>query len=182
MSWIIDNASTLHILFGLVAVAMVAVWRYNARVKYLGYAAGAVGAMALLWLLSINVKTDRQQLEDAVNAMAQGVENKQLDKVFKHISNDFRYKGITREMLYDVAQRHIKDHEIKNIRINRFQAEIDRAKKHARTGFIVSAMAERDILFRTEADFALEGEVWKLKTLRFYSVGSDHELDITGGR
>ena len=180
MSWIIDNASTLHIIFALIGVGFLAVWRYNARVKYLGYALGAVGAMALLWLLSMNIKTDRQILEDAVNEMARGVEHKQLDKLFKHISGDFRYKGNTREMLYDVAQNHIKDHEIKNIRINRFQAEIDRSKNHARTGFIVSATAERDILFRTEADFVLEGEVWKLKTLRFYPVGSDHEIDISG--
>ena len=138
--------------------------------------------MALLWLLSMNIKTDRQQLEDAVNAMAQGVENKQLKMVFKHISDNFNYKGNTREMIYNVAQQHIKEHEVKNIRINRFQVEIDREKKHARTGFFVSATAERELILRTEADFALEGEVWKLKTLRVYPVGSDHEIDITGGR
>lgn len=180
MSWLIDNANTFHILLAILGVACLAIWRFNSRVKYLAFAVGALAGMVFLWLLSVNVKTDRQQLEDAVNEMARGVENKQLDRVFKHISNDFRYGGNTREMLYNTAQSRIKEHEVKDIRINRFQAEIDREKKHARTGFFVSASADRLILFRAEADFQLDGDSWKMKTIRFYL--KDQEIDITGGR
>jgi hypothetical protein len=180
MSWLIDNANKFHILFAVVGVGCLAIWRFNSRVKYLAYAVGALAAMVFLWILSVNIKTDRQQLEDNVTEMARAVEKKQLEGLFKHISNDFRYKGITREMLYDVAQKQIKAHDVKNIRINRFNAEIDRAKKFARTGFIVTATADREIVFRAEADFVLEKDDWKLKTLRFYPIGQDQEFDIGG--
>ena len=48
------------------------VWRYNSRVKYLAWAVGMLAAMTFLWILSVNVKTDRQLLEDAVSDMARG--------------------------------------------------------------------------------------------------------------
>ena len=180
MSWLLDNANYLHILFAAIGVGCLAIWRFNSRVKYLAYAVAALAAIVILWLLSVNIMTDRQQLEANVNAMARAVENKNLGGLFKHISNDFRYHSKTREMLYDAAQKHIKEHDVKNIRINRFNAEISREKKFARTGFIVVASSEREFLLRIEADFVLEGDQWKLKTLRFYRIGHDEEINIFG--
>jgi hypothetical protein len=112
------------------------------------------------------------------------VEDKRLGDLFKHISNDFNYKGKTREMLYDFAQSRIKQHAVTNIRISSFRVEeISRATKFAKTSFLVAASADREILFRTEADFVLEGEQWKLKTLRFFRPigGQDQEFDMIGG-
>jgi hypothetical protein len=43
---------------------------------------------------------------------------------------------------------------------------------------MVSASADRDVLFRTEADFVLEAEQWKLKTLRFYKPLVDAKDEV----
>src|SRR5258705_432852 len=103
MSWLVDNATTLSILFGLVAVALVLIWRSTGQNKYLGYAAGAIALIGLIWLLAWFVPTDSKQLRKNVDAMADAVIAGNVDDLFKHISKDFSYEfggqKMTREQL-----------------------------------------------------------------------------------
>ena len=185
MSWLVDNSINLYILLGIIAAGFVVAWKFNRRVKFLGYAAGVIILMCLVWLLTLFVVSDSKQLEMNAHAMADAVVAGSVDDLFKHISKDFRWKGIDREMMYEGVKRSIAAHKVTRVNITSFRVEeLSRAKSFARTSFLVSANAEGDILFRTEADFGLEGEQWKLKTLRFYRAigGQDQEIELPGLR
>ena len=185
MSWFIDNANVLYILLGIIAAGLVVAWRFNQRVKFLGYAAGVLVVIGVLWLLTLFVPTDRKQVENNVNAMAKAVVDGKVDDLFKHISKDFAYKGKTREMLYEAARRSIQGNQISNVRITQVKVNESRAKKSAQVSFNVTAWAaqgETPYPFLTKAEFVLEGEQWKLKTMKFFKafVDTDQEIDIPG--
>lgn len=184
MSWFIDNANGILILLAIFAAGFVVAWRFNGRVKYLGYAGGCVALMGLVWSLTLIVVTDAKQLERNVHAMADAVVAGNVDELFGHISKDFEYRGVGRELLYQKTRGTLQDRRVTAVRIVHFSVEeISRAKKFARTRFRVSAVAERELPFITEADFVLEGSHWKLKTVRFYDpVQSLQEVNIPGLR
>jgi hypothetical protein len=182
MSWLIDNATGFCILLGIIAAGLVVVWRFNGRVKYLGYAAGVLVIAGLIWLLTLFIPTDSRQMETNVHEMARAVEEGKIEDLIKHVSKDFRYEQMTREDLRARAQDAIKRHAVTNIRISRFDAQVSPEKRTAKTTFLVAATADRDILVRAEADFVLEGDQWKLKTVQFYSpIGNkDQPIRLPG--
>jgi hypothetical protein len=183
MSWLVDNANTLYILLGLLAAALVFIWRSNRQIKYLGYAAGALVLIGLIWILGRFYISDSKQLEMNVNAMADAVVNGKVDDLFKHISKDFVYKGMTRDTLYEVARKSIQANKIANIGITQFKVEeISRHNKTAKARFTVTPFvaAEQPRPFATQAEFVLEGEQWKLKAVRFFLFGTDQEISLPG--
>jgi len=120
--------------------------------------------------------------------MADAVKDGKVDDLFTHVSKDFRYKELDRDALHQRAQLVMEWNDIGNVQISAFRVEeLSRAKKFARTWFRVSAWAKGGgdpYLFVTQADFVLEGDQWKLKTMRFYNPVVDHdkEIDIPGLR
>jgi hypothetical protein len=188
MSWFVDNASALYVLLGIVAAGLVATCYLNKRVKFLGFAAGVIVLMGLLWLITQYGTSDAQQLEKNVNAMADAVKNGNVDELFKHVSKDFRMKDMTRDVLYAAARTSIESHKVSDIRITQFEVEdISRANKTAKVRFKVTAWAagtDTPHPFVTRGEFALEGEQWKLKSMRFYKtfVDTDQEIDLPGIR
>jgi hypothetical protein len=184
MSWLIDNATGIYLLLLVIAAGFVVAWRFNQRVKFLGFAAMALVVLGLFWLMTRFVTTDAKQIENNVRAMAQAVEAGKMDDLFKHVSNDFAYKGMTREMLYQAARKSIEGNKVREVRITRFEVEeISHAKKLAKVRFGVTAFAaamDQPFPFVTRAEFALEGDQWKLKTMRFFKtfVNTDEELDV----
>ena len=186
MSWFVDNATTLYILLGIIAAGCVVAWRLNQRVKFLGYAAIAVVLIGGVWLLAHFGTSDNKQLETNVRAMADAVQAGDVDELFKHVSKDFRWKGIDRDLMYAGVKRQITAQKITHVGISSFRVEnSSRADQYAKTSFLVSANAVGDqIMFRVEGDFRLESEQWKLTTLRFYRAigGQDQEIDLPGLR
>lgn len=185
MSWLVDNANALYVLLVIVAAGLVVAWRFNQRVKFLGLAVFPLLLIGVVLLLTVFVVSDSKQLEMNVNAMADAVVAGNVDDLFKHIAKDFNYKGMTREMLYEAARNSIQKNQIREVRITNFRPEVSRSEKTAKTRFHVSAWAtgaEQPKMFVTEADFVLDGEQWKLKTMRFYPpIGNqDQEIGIPG--
>jgi hypothetical protein len=183
MSWIVDHAGLLYVILGIAAAGFVVGWWFDKRVKFLGFAAGVLALMGLVWLLTQLVATDRTQLKQTVEAMARDVVDGKMDDLFKHIAPDFNYKGMNRDMLHRLAQNSVKGYKINNITIAKFDADVAPNRKTAKTSFNVTPFSDTgDYLgiFRTEADFVREGEEWKLKTLRFYNavVDQDKEIDL----
>src|SRR2546423_2920677 len=134
MSWLVDNATTFSILLGLVAAGLVMIWRSTGQNKYLGYAAGAVALIGLIWLLAWLVPTDAKQLRKNVDSMADAVVAGNVDDLFKHISKDFVYEyggtKMTRDQLYEAARLSIKRGQVGSVNISNFEVkEVSRANK-----------------------------------------------------
>ena len=186
MSWFIDNATSIYLLLAVIAASFVVVWWFNQRVKFLVFAAGTLAILALLWLLTLFVMTDRKHLKANVDAMAQAVQDGKVDDLFKHISKDFERKGLTHNTLYEATRQTIAVHKVSEVRITNFNIEkLSRETKSATTRFRVTAWTagnDQPQPVITEADFVLEGDQWKLKTMRFYNpfVDQDKEIDLPG--
>jgi hypothetical protein len=180
MSWLVDNAFTFYVILGVVAVGLLLVWRNNRQTKYLAYTAGVLVLIGLVWLATQFYVSDSKQLENNVNAMADAVIKKNVDDLFKHISKDFRYRLMDRDAMYARVKAIIGLHEITDIRISSFHVDsLSRAEKFAKTSFLVTPNPDKN-MFRAEADFVLEGDQWKLKTLRFFMATGGQEIEIPG--
>ncbi|MBI3821250.1 MAG: hypothetical protein HY289_01055 [Planctomycetes bacterium] len=184
MSWLLDNTMTFSILFGIIAAALVYAWYSTRRNVYLYGAGSAIALIVLLWALTRLIVTDARQLEDNVHAMAEAVMAGKTDDLFKHVSKDFRYHETTRDELNARARKQIEGRKVADIRITKFKVEeVSREKKFARTSFLASGSGEGfQFLYRVETDFILEGDAWKLKTMRFYNplVNQDQEIRLPG--
>ena len=186
MNWLVENAVTLSIVLGLLAAGLVGYARLNQQVKYLVYAFIVLALLAVFWMLITLIPSDRRQLEDNVHAMKDAVVNGRPDDLMKHISKDFRYKSLTRDQLAERAQQLVRENQIRDVRITKFAVdELSRANKSAKARFRVTVWAKETGepvgMFVVQADFVLEGEDWKLKTVRFYNpmVNQDQEVDLS---
>jgi hypothetical protein len=182
MDWIVDNAPILYVIFGLAAIGLLFLWYSNRQRTYLGCAAGAVAAIGLFWLLTVFFISDRKQLELNLLAMRDAVLERNTDKLFKHVSKDFQYKLMDRDAMYAAVKALIEKIKVEDIGITNVHFdEVSRAKRFAKISFMVTPYPDRRP-FRTEADFVLEGEQWKLKTIRIFGPAGGDEIDVPGLR
>jgi hypothetical protein len=184
MSWLVDNANALYVLLAIGAAGFVTFGWLNRRVRYLAYGLGPIALIGLVWLLTRVFISDSKQLELNVDAIARAVVAGRTDDLLTHVSNDFRYKRLTRADLKTLARSATEDYEVNAVRIRKFNVDdLSREKKLAKTSFRVSAWSagnDQPYMFNVEADFVLEGDQWKLQTMRFYNpfVNQDQELDL----
>src|SRR5262249_39762883 len=152
MSWLVDNAWTLYILFGLIAVAMGLIWHNNRQNKYLAYAGIVMSLGVTVWVVTVFVPTDRKQIEANVHAMRQAVLDGKVDDLFKHISKDFTYHTLTRDDLYKATRAAIERHKVDGIHFSKFKIEeLSREKKIARASFNISGNADTfNFFYRVE--------------------------------
>jgi hypothetical protein len=120
--------------------------------------------------------------------MADAVVAGKVEELLTHVSKDFQYKEMSREKLSEMAQQSVRHNKVREVRITKFEvAELSREKKLAKTSFRVTVCGEgqaQPYLFMTQADFRLEGEQWKLLTMRFFNpfVNQNQEIDLPGIR
>ena len=104
-SWLIDNANTRYVLFGMVGCLH---WRRlvaaspTEHTLLVGVAA-AVGLIALLWVLTQVVVTDRQQLELNVRGMADAVVEARPMRCSNSSPTTLNFRGVKRTPELDLA-------------------------------------------------------------------------------
>jgi hypothetical protein len=171
MSWLVDNANTVYVLLGIVALGFVTAWWMNKRVVFLAWAGGFVVLMVLFWLLTRVVVTDRQQIEHTVVAMANAVVEKKPQEVLKHVSRDFQYKQMKREELAALINTSVDRWKINEVKIWDFDViELSRPQRSAKVRFKASVFAselDRPVVVLCVGDFALEDDEWKMRTIDF---------------
>jgi hypothetical protein len=184
MSLLVDNANIVYILLGLLALGFIVAGWLTRRVKFFALALGPVALIAVFWLTTRAVVTDLRQIHGSVDAMAGAVVNQDADELFKHVSKDFQYKGMNRNVMQDRVARAIKLHKVKEAFISQFRAtEVSRAKGKAKASFRVRVddQGGETVFFAyCEADFVLEADRWKLKGIEFFNpvVNQDQPMNI----
>jgi len=175
MSWFVDNANIVYILLGLAALGFAAAGWITRRVKFFAIALVPVLLIALFWLLTQFVATDRQQIQTHVVDMANAVVAGDAPGLFKHVARDFNYKGMTREQLAKLLTATAAMHKITEVKIWEFEVvELSRAKRSAKTHFkatVFDREATLAVVFCI-GDFVLEDEQWKLKTIDFRNAAN----------
>jgi hypothetical protein len=89
LSWPIDNPSVVYFLLVCVALGLLAGWWLRRKRSFL-IGLGVVAAVAVVFfLLTLLIDTDRKRITRALGEMSQGVREKNLDKTFGRLSDDF---------------------------------------------------------------------------------------------
>ena len=183
MSWLVDNATTWFLLLGIAFLGFAAAWWSNRRRNLLIGAGVALGLLALLWILTQLVVTDRRKIEIAIRAMAEAVVNGRADILDKHLASDFIYHGSRRQDAIDGILRAAKVYQVREVRIFNFEV-LDQQERTIRVFFRAAAHGPRDDRsfppVACRALFVKDGEHWRMKEARFYNplVNQDQEMVI----
>jgi hypothetical protein len=175
MSWLIDHANILYILLGIVALGFVTAWWVNKRVKFLAYAGITLLLIGVVWLLTLVVPTDRREIQQHVQAMADAVVRGDDNELFKHVARDFRYKDMTREQLAAVIKGVAARHKITEVKIWEFDFdEVSREQRTAKARFKATVFDAESVLAMVLciATFTREDDQWKLQTIDFRNASN----------
>jgi 4-amino-4-deoxy-L-arabinose transferase-like glycosyltransferase len=182
LDWLVDNAKTLCVVLGIVALCLAALWWMNRKRYYLIALGVVAGLIVLVVVLSFLVVTDRQQIRSNILAMRDGVVEGKPDAVFKHFARDFRVDFMDRQTFVDRATQAIRLRRVGDIVLWDFDFETppDRTK-NALVAFRARAEGQGgDGLFLVRAEFVFEEGQWRMRTLRLFNgiVNTDQPIPI----
>ncbi|MBY0527516.1 MAG: nuclear transport factor 2 family protein [Gemmataceae bacterium] len=168
-----DNRSTLFLLLGIAAIVLGMIW-VRTRDRRCLYGLGGVGAVALVLLLLalFGPESDSAQIKRKVNEMAEGVKAKDVDRIFQHISEQFRYRSTDKQEFRQYADAALRRGEVAELRLSNIdKVEFLPAKAGepatASIRFLAKPIApggDFDRIFRVEAIFIRDPDgQWRLK-------------------
>jgi hypothetical protein len=171
---LVDEPTTLYVILGLVLFLAGTLWWKTGRKEFFLATCGALGLLVLALVLAHVIVTDAKRINASLLALTAGVDNKNLDATFAHVSNQFRHRT------WDKAEfrRHAKDvlnlYEVQHIAIWDFEPlTIDRDNKTATVIFRASARglegARGVPFYNVKAHFVLDpDDQWRLKDFDLY--------------
>ena len=128
---IIDGWLTVAIVLGAVALGLAFAW-WNTRKKHFLVTLAAVALVAGVYALLVYFKeTPTQQIERKIKEMAKLTSDKELDKAFKHIAEDFKIGSLNKSEFRKKAQSLISDYDISKIIV--FDIEVSELNKEKGT-------------------------------------------------
>jgi hypothetical protein len=182
LRWLVDHAGLLYVLLGLVALALAVSWWMTRERRYLVGLGAVAGLAALVWLLSLVIVTDRQQIRRAVEEMAQAVADNKPGVIVGHLSKDFSYQGLTRATIEQHLAGTIRAYGLTFVKVWDFDFEqLSRAEGKARVAFRARADLGEDItMWLCRADFVLEDGRWRMKGFNVYNpvVNTDQPIQV----
>jgi hypothetical protein len=180
LTWFADQANVFYFLFGAAALALLAAGWQTRRTKFWAYAAGAVGLMLLVWLLTSLVITDRQQILLNLDAMRQATVQKKPDELFQHISKDFRFGTMSRDDLYKRVGNIVAANKITNIHLTSQHVTVKGDVADAEFTFRVDAEGTFLAPAAAKTKFVREGGRWKLSEMQLFKPGTTDRLHVPG--
>jgi hypothetical protein len=126
-----------------------------------------------VWLTDLLVETDEEQIEHAVREMAEGARTRDVDRVFRHVSDSFRSpQGNDKERFKDFARRQM-EHGIEDVPVWDFLFEdVSRSTRTATVSFLFKVKGIRiarsqEFSARCEAKFCLDPDgQWRLQSFQ----------------
>ena len=185
--WIVEDPSTVYFLLGIAALVFgVLLWIRQER-KWL-YGLGAVAVLAaLVALLDYLIVTDFERMQLHVKDMAGAVATKDVDRIFSHISPDFRKGGADKKLFRGLVQQAIKSGEVTELAVWEFErGDFAPDNKHAKVLFLVKGrgphLGQKEYL-RCVATFVLEPDgQWRMTTYELTDpiTAKGEPIDIPG--
>ena len=180
LSSLIDNAQVVYFLLGFVLLGMGVSWWLNRRVRTLLYMAGMAALIALVYLLTVFVPTDRKQIEANLWAMARAILDDRPDDLVKHWSRDFEFQGLGRDMLAQAVSKTAGRNAVESINLWEFdfkRVEGDKAEVWFRC--VANGRGGGSFLAICHADFVREDGDWKLQRAAFFQPIANTDQPIT---
>jgi hypothetical protein len=157
--WLFEGRLPVLLFILLLAGLLAFIWR-NVRDRRLLAAAAFFVFLALLyWILNFLVETDREQIGRKLDEMNAALNKPDLDAVFRHTSESFKFLGYDKKNARIRAESAMASLRVRNVRIWEVEVEeLDPKQKKAKVNFKVKA----DHSLSSGAEFALCRSVWVL--------------------
>jgi len=190
-SWLVDDPTEVLLVLALFALALGVFWwvrrgddfgkkklswlkglkaRRLTRNQCCAMGLTLIGFLALVVvLISLLVVTDPKRIRRAIQEMSDGVKEGNLDKIFSHVSDQFRLMGQSKESYRPTVERYIRNGDLTAISVWDFdEAQVSREKKEATIEFRVKpkgTMTGAELFYLCRATFSLDSDgKWRLKT------------------
>jgi hypothetical protein len=131
--------------------------------------------------------TDREQIMDHLGVMADAASNRDLERVFSHISKDFQHGSMDKAAFRQAAERAMRRHNVRNLRIWELEpGEISRDTRSGKIAFKVKADSDFTRgaeFYLCRAEFVLDPDgQWRMKGFQLFNpfVNTDQPLQIPG--
>jgi len=182
-------SSPLFLLLVVAAVVLFVIWRRTEDNRYL-YGLAGVGVLVLLYFgyERVRKKTPAELMQAKIEAMAKAVETKDIDGIFEHFSEDFRFgAGLTKASMRKFAETFIGRGDLTGIKVWNFEPGAVRWPSGQDKGkgviqFLAKPRGEQapgERYFRCEAEFVLDGDgEWRLSTFKLFDPIGNRPIDI----
>ncbi|MFO0966075.1 MAG: hypothetical protein U0793_10890 [Gemmataceae bacterium] len=170
--WLVDRAFVIYVLLGLVALGFGLAYRNRRdRASVIGLLA-CVALAALLWVLTLVVVSDRQQIERNLHALADAVLKKKPEDLKKLLAPDFSFRTYDREAAATLGPSKAEQYKIQDISLSHLSFEdVSRAEGKAKVFFnaaIQSGLFDYVAPTQCEAEFVLQNGKWLMRKIEVY--------------
>jgi hypothetical protein len=177
-----DPSPTLYLILGILVVILGAIaLRRQRRSDVINFLIPAALLLAL-FLIDLAVESPREQVVASIREMETATQNKKHSDVFKHVSNDFRYKSLDKKQLQDRAQLVEALPNWEGLKVTDLSREgfVQKDANTAEQRFDVMPLRMPGTEYRYEcvATFKNENGRWMLTTFRL--TKDEHEVNPPG--
>src|SRR5436309_13981302 len=119
-NWLHDNFALISMLLSIAAGVLLYAWWKTRRPMYALGAGAAVAFMGLIWLLLYLLpflfgESDGQQIERKVRDMAAAVKARDVNRIFSHISEEFRFGSHDKATFRRRAEDVIRSRDVEEV-------------------------------------------------------------------
>ncbi len=176
--WLFEGRLAVYLFLAVVALVFVALyWRTRKRYWFL-----PVAVMGLLlgayFLMDRLVETRPEQITRKLREMADAVQRRDADTIFRHVAQDFRVGSLDRASFRAYVETAFS-RGVTSLRVWEFQFPDDAGR------VVLFAKPEAPALGTTphylvRAEFVREGAEWRLRTFQIFNpfVNTDTPLEI----
>jgi hypothetical protein len=187
--WLFEGRPTVYVILAAAAVLLLVAW-WQTRKRYWLYGGVAfLGLIGLYFLLDRLKETDREQIRRKVEEMAAAVSERNVERIFANVSEQFHLNGSGRAAFRQLAERALSRGEVTDVTVWDFAFPEDFRTKVRRTGtagapeadgarvsFMVKPQGPRlgAPFFRCDATFVRDPNgQWRLFTFQLFQPGVD---------
>jgi hypothetical protein len=131
--WLFEGRPAVFVVLAAAALVLFVAW-WQTRKRYWFYGAVAFLALAgLYFLLDRLVETDREQIVRKIEEMSAGVRERNVDRIFAHVSEQFRLNNTDRAAFRAFADRAIRTGQVTEVKAWDFHFDDDFRATERRT-------------------------------------------------
>ena len=167
-NWLLEDPTTVYVALGLAGFALAVGWWMQPRRGYLIGLGAVIVLIGLLALVNFLVDTDGKRIQRKVQAMAAAVAARDVEGIFRHVSADFRLRGMDRSQFRQRVEEHIRRGDVQTLTVWEYQArDLSRDQRSATVTFSVKGHGPTTSgveFYNCRAQFVLDGDgEWRLR-------------------
>ena len=183
--WLVDHARVLYLTLGVLALVLGCLWWMTRKRIYRFALIGIAAILLLIWLLALFIVTDRMRIVRRVQAMAQAIDQRNLDEFFKYVSPQFGYDAMDIQQFRIYTEAQLRRYKVFSFRVHKITVPDVSRQTGSKAGFwidVEGAWEGETPPLRCEAIFVFERDEWLLKGFRIYLGNSSTEFRLPPAR